>query len=480
MEKKYLPFEGESWEKIVDNAFLPDAEIHVFSERYKRRKEKLMKKHTTDKKPVIRKKTIIAIAAAVAVIAAVPTSAMAGARLYNAHVEKTAEYERGLTIELGEQPLSSGEATVPFDESIYNLSFGYVPENLALYDEGPENAQYPSFGKYSDTARQNGITFTFFSIDNENQIITEDIKYVTDEGSYETEDKAAYTFEKEVGRNETWVVFKNTRYAAQLLVSGVSEDELRTVIDNLELVESDNETAHSYDYYRSVEDENTKIDEAEIDENYSESAHMENKEFMQVGDTIDDGGVNVTVSGARIQKNFDGISTDGIVRPFDYSEYADEEGNILDNERTWYKSGDGVNSLDEEVCTETMPMSIVVIDVVYENTGDAPVEYCVCPNLLNIDEKGNVIFPYGGSTDPERKSDTAVDTMGELLTDNMHFSMETTHKTSKNNLVNLRPGEKAEVQLAYAVFDDYLERFDLYFNPDYGWKTLLSLDEALN
>ncbi len=476
MEKKYLPLEEENWKEIVDKAFAPYGEIHVFSEHYTRRKEKIMKKYSKNK-PVIRKKTILAVAAAAAVIAAVPTSAVAGTRIYNAYVDAPAEYERDLTIEIGENLSVSEEAsTVPFDDSIYNLSFGYVPENLALYDEGPENAQYPSFGKYSDTERQNGITFTFFSIDNESQIVTEDIKYVTDESSYETDDKAVYTFEKEVGWNETWVVFKNTRYAAQLLVRGVSEDDLCTVIDNLELVESDNDTAHSYDYYRSVEDENAEIDEAEIDENYSESAHMENKEFMQVGDTIDDGGVNVTVQDVRIQKNFEGITTDGIVCPFDYSEYADEEGNILDNERTWYKYGNGADTLNEEISTETMPMSIVVIDVVYENTGDAPVEYCVCPKLLNVDENGNVVYSFGGSTDPERKSDTAVDTMGELITDNMHFSMQTTHETSKNNLVNLKPGEKAEVQLAYAVFDDYMERFDNYFNPDYGWKTFLDIN----
>ncbi len=480
MEKKYLPFEDENWEKVVENAFSPDAEIHVFSERYKRRKEKLMKKHTTGKKPVIRKKTIIAIAAAAAVIAAVPTSAMAGARLYSAHVEKISEYERGLTIELGEQLSGDNDETILFDENIYNLSFGYVPSNLTLHDKGPENAQYPSFGKYSDTDCQNGITFTFFSIDNENQTITEDMKYVTDETSYETEDKAVYTFEKEVGWVETWVVFKNTRYAAQLLVNGVSEDDLRTVIDSLELVESDYENAHSYDGYRSIEDENAEMEADASDEYYAESVNMDGMELMSVGDTVNNDGVNVTVSDIRIQKNFDGITTDGIVCPFNYSEYADENGNILDNVRTWYKAGNGVDTLDEELLAETMPMSIVVIDVVYENTGDTPVEYCVCPNLLNVDEKGNVIFHNDGSTDPERKGDIAYDTMDKLLADNMHFSMKTTHKTSKNNLVDLKPGEKAEVQLAYAVFDDYLERFDTYFTYDYGWKTLLSLDEVLN
>lgn len=480
MKKKYLPFEDENWEEIVENAFSPDAEIHVFSERYKRRKEKLMKKHTTGKKTVIRKKTIIAIAAAVAVIAAVPTSAMAGARLYSARVEKTAEYERGLTIEMGDQLSDNNDGTALLDENIYNLSFGYVPSDLTLYDNGPENAQYPSFGKYSDTDHQNGITFTLFSIDNESQTITEDIKYVTDETAYETEDKVVYAFEKEVGWAELWVVFKNTRYAAQLLVNGVSEDDLLAVIDNLELVESEIENAHSYDYYRSIEDKNAEMDDDTGDEYYAESVNMESIELISVGDTVDNDGVNVTVSDIRLQKNFDGITTDGIVCPFDYSEYADENGNILDNIRTWYKAGDGVDTLDEELSTETMPMSIVVIDVVYENTGDTPVEYCVCPNLLNVDEKGNVIFPYDGSTDPERQSDVACDTMSKLLADNMHFSMKTNHETSKNNLVNLKPGEKAEVQLAYAVYDDYLERFDTYFNPTYDWEILLSLNEALN
>ncbi len=470
MKKKYLPIDDESWEKIVDNAFLPGAEIHVFSERYKRRKEKLMKKHTTDKKPVIRKKTIIAIAAAAAVIAAVPTSAMAGARLYNAHVEKTAEYERGLTIELGEQPLSNGEATVPFDESIYNLSFGYVPENLSLYDASPENDLYPSFGKYSDTARQNGITFTFFSIDNENQIITEDIKYVTDEGSYETEDKTAYTFEKEVGRNETWVVFKNTRYAAQLLVSGVSEDELCTVIENMSLVEGDEEKALSYSECTSVaEQTGTNVEDKFSSEAVSDS-------FAVVGEAVGFNGINLTVDSVRMQKSFDGITTDGCNLPYDYSEFMGSDGNISENVRIWYNRGDGVNTLDEEVASENMAMSIIVIDVTLENTTDDVAEWCSDQNIIHGDNNGKVVLK---DSDPEAPGEYASDSMGDLMTDRMAFARETDHETYKNNIINIQPGERVKVKLAYAVLDDYVERFDTYFNMDYGWKTLLDLETAM-
>ena len=62
MQKNYLPIDDEYFDKIAEDAFDPEAEIHVFSDRYQKRKVKLMKKNTenNNRKPVMTKKRIAA------------------------------------------------------------------------------------------------------------------------------------------------------------------------------------------------------------------------------------------------------------------------------------------------------------------------------------------------------------------------------------------------------------------------------------
>lgn len=485
MAKRYLPFEDENWNEIVEDAFSPDAEVHVFSDRYKSRKERLMRKYTkkADKKPVMTKKGIIAVAAAAAVFAAVPASVYAGTRIYNAYVEQPAEYQRDITIELGEpdEAVQTGMDAAVVDSGIYKMSVGYVPEDLKL-DHTEENIDGNVCGfKYGnwDTDDWRSAIFSFFVIDNESRTFSESLKSVTAESTYETDDRIVFIsrldkdFDK---RAEIWIAFKDTKYVAKILaLQEFTDDELKMMAEGLILEESDVECAASYTTYTEYQEwlqaELESGESTEEPDFYKE--HLGEMNLISVGETFSDFDVDVTLDSITYQDTFDGITTDGIGREYDYSQYMNADGTLADNVRTWYKYGDGVNTIDEVDYTETMSAKIMVVNLTYENKGTEEIECCVCPSLRNIDENGDWLIE-----NTSLNGRYAIDSLSNLTTDRMSFSFSTDHENSKNNIAAFKPGEKAQVQLAFIVYDEPVA--DCYLCLDNYHDVYVDLNAALN
>lgn len=265
MAKNYLPFDDEYFDKIVEDAFSTEAEIHVFSDRYKQRKERLMKKNTNRnyKKPVFSKKSIFAMVAAAAVVVAVPTSVYAGSRIYNAYMTEPAKYQRDITIDVGENPSMEIKA----------LNVGWVPEDMKMHS----GAEHTSLMKYgADTDDMRGISVFFWKIPTGDSVFHESITNAVNTNSYTDVNGndvvvIAHSQESQERHDEAWVAFKDTPYAAQVYIMGdVSDEERDKVLQNLSLESWDTEVAMDWsenqeseetaEYYEVV----TKIDPASI------------------------------------------------------------------------------------------------------------------------------------------------------------------------------------------------------------------------
>ncbi|MBQ8687837.1 MAG: hypothetical protein IJ512_04735 [Ruminococcus sp.] len=472
MAKNYLPFEDENWNQIVEDAFAPDAEVHVFSARYQRKKMRLMNQNT-QKKPVLRRKGLIVAAACIATAIVIPTTAFAGSRIYNAFVEQPAEYQRDITIELGESAETSqtDDGAVVVDSGTYKMSVGYVPDDLK-FDHAEENADGNVCGfKYGNwgTDDWRSATFSLFVIDNETRTFNETLKNVTAESTYETDDRIVFIsrlnkdFDK---RAEIWVAFKDTKYVAKILaLQEFTEDELKMMAEGLVLEKSDVECASSYTTYTEYQEwlQAELEAAASTDEPEFYKEHMGEMNLISVGETFSDFDVDVTLDSITFQDTFDGITTDGIGREYDYSKYMNADGTLADNIRTWYTKGDGVNTIDEVSETETMSARIMVVNLTYENKGTEEIEYCICPGLRTIDENGDWLIE---NTSIDGRY--AIDSLSDLTVDRLGFSFSTDHENSKNNLAAFKPGEKAQVQLAFIVYDepaaDYYLCLDTYQN----------------
>lgn len=484
MEKRYLPFEDENFDEIVEEAFAPDAEVHVFSDRYKSRKERLMRKYTkkADKKPVMTKKGFIAVAAAAAVFAAVPASVYAGTKLYNAYMEKPAEYQRDITIELGDaaETVQTGMDAAVVDSGIYKMSVGYVPEDIKLEataENEDGNVNSFKYGTYG-TEEWRSALFDFFVIDNESRTFSESLKSVTAESTYETDDRIVFIsrldkdFDK---RAEIWVAFKDTKYVAKILaLQEFTDDELKMMAEGLVLEESDVEVASSYTTYTEFQEQlQAQLENSDVSEPDFYKENLGEMNLISIGETFSDFDVDVTLDSITYQDTFDGITTDSVGREYDYSKYMNADGTLADNVRTWYTMGDGVNTIDEVDYTETMSAKIMVVNLTYENKGAEEIEYCVCPGVRPVDENGDWLIENKSFDDRY-----AVDSLNALGCDDGFFSFSTDHENSKNNIAAFKPGEKAQVQLAFIVYDEPVA--DYYLCLDTYQDVYVDLNAATN
>lgn len=457
MAKSYLPFDDEYFDKIVEDAFSTEAEIHVFSDRYKQRKERLMKKNTNRnyKKPVFSKKSIFAMVAAAAVVVAVPTSVYAGSRIYNAYMTEPAKYQRDITIDVGENPSMEIKA----------LNVGWVPEDMKMHS----GAEHTSLMKYgADTDDMRGISVFFWKIPTGDSVFHESITNAVNTNSYTDANGnevivIAHSQESQERHDEAWVAFKDTPYAAQVYIMGdVSYEERDKVLQNLSLESWDTEVAMDWsenqeseetaEYYEVV----TKIDPASI-----KLANI-GKPIKTVEEGLEKGtySVEATINDIRIQNNFDGITTDSFNNSADYSEYTNPDGTVKDNIRTWYRRGDGVNTLDEKDYEETLAQSVVVVDVTYKNTGDIDWYECICPSMVRIDDDGNILNYTQESEDMYYN-----ESMHDLKVDDMMFSISTDYAMSKNNLEPFKAGDTVNVQIAFLVNTEDLPDLYLMLQP---------------
>lgn len=458
MAKNYLPFDDEHFDNIVEDAFSPEAEVHVFSDRYKKRKERLMKKNTkrTYNKPVFSKKSIFAIVAAAAVVVAVPTSVYAGTRIYNAYMTEPAKYQRNITIDAGENPSMEIKA----------LNVGWVPDDMKMH-EGME--EHTSLMKYSaNTDDMRGISVLFWKIPTGDDIFQESIKGAVTSDSYTDSNGnnvilIGHSQDFQERHDEALVAFKDTPYVAQVYIMGdVSNEERDKILENLSLESWDTEVAMDWsENQRSEEPEDNYEIIKKVDPSSIKLAEV-GKPIVTVEDWLEEGtySVEATINDIRIQNNFDGITTDSFNNSADYSEYTNPDGTVKDNIRTWYRYGDGVNTITEKVSEETLAQSVVVVDVTYKNTGDIDWYECICPSMVRIDDDGNLLDYTQRSEDMYYN-----DSMHDLKVDDMMFSISADYAMSKNNIEPFKAGDTVNIQIAFLVNTEDLPNLYLMLQP---------------
>lgn len=407
------------------------------------------------KKNIRMKKTHIIAACAAAALIIVPTSAIAYEYI-SARIEKTGTYQNTVTIT--PQETQAAEDAAQF----MALDIGWLPEGYSLS---------PS-GKYHNHENGGGITCQYIKLPKD-LVVSEQINNSISSEQYAMNGKQIMISERAKGltnvydeifyNHEIWVVFDGTGYAAHAwLTSDLDTAAAKAFAEGLTLTPSDVETAG--DYYPeetgnivSADNSAPKVLREELNLiTIGESAEI-NYTGIYAEDTI-----SMTVTDAWLQKNFDGI--DG-----DYSEYLDENGNVADLVRTWYNPGNGVDTLDEEVLSETIPQNVLVVKATYTNDSDHAVEHTIFPTLFTI--RDNVAQRNGHLESDIAERNTEF--LHPLKSDGCFFCIQSESGMHKNN-ITIPAGESVDVQLAYLVGDDMLD--SLYMNMHLNF-TLTAFDE---
>ncbi len=278
----------------------------------------------------------VLVAASVAVLG---TCGFAANMAYRAFTEKTATYQYFVNIEPESEIINSNTPM--------KLVLNGVPEDMHYNEDGPYAGKYHTDNPDDGRA----LTTNFMKVPEGG--IHEPIKFATGSESWTTESgNTAIYFEKDRGWNQVWISFAGTEYAVQLYADGFSMEEIKTLAEGAELVETEEEVAYEwFDRYETA------------DESYVEPTQTLDH-VISVGDTVKMpwfGDIEVTVNSLIAQDDFAGIATDCIGQDRDYSEYLAENGTIK-SDWQMVKLGDGTEELDEVIKEEAVTCKLIVME----------------------------------------------------------------------------------------------------------------------
>lgn len=370
-------------------------------------------------------------AAIIAVLLVVPTGVYAANKAYQAYVEHAEKYQYVINIDNTEAVVSTP----------MKLQLDYVPEDLHYNEDGPFQGKYTT-PEYTD---DRGMTCVFYKMPDDG--IKTAIDYTLESETWTTDKgNTAILLKRDMGWNQLWVAFTDTNYAAQIYVNGFTEDEVRQLADGASLIKSDEEAAFAWQEPKTtvVEAENQKFGKV-----------------VSVGDVVDwyfCENVEVKIDSLTVQGDFNGITTDAIGRPMDYSKYISVDGTI-ETSRQIIKYGDGKNSLNTVEKSDTVTEKVIVLELSVTNTGNNVAESVnFCPALVE-NKEGTVVrkvFSNEGYSINRAELDNL---------DKEFFSFETNHESSKNNLINLQPGEIATVKICFLIDEDQFENSYIQLAP---------------
>ena len=464
MKHDSFPYNDAEWNKIVENAFAPDAQPHVFSERYTRQKQDIQHQmevsHMKQHKFRMKKSLTAAVAVAAAIVV-IPTAVYASTQIRGYFQNGGGEYQQEMVIPKNDS----------VSDQIMALQVGWMPEDMATD---------PSSGKYRDPSGR-AISMFFYKIDSQEAALTHTVNYSVSQetltcGSntvlYAVTDTTGLSG-KDVFDKDVWVAFPDSNYAVQLYATtGVTKEEIEKIAENLSLTPSDKETAELWS--GEPQEETGGTDEVYKVDDYT---------IQQIGDTIrsdfyddDDRYSRVTakLNSVSLQDNFDGLpAVDDIGNPIDYSQYLNADGTVKDDVRTWYSRGDGVNTLDTKIKEETVPQRVLVMHLTYTNECSITQEICVCPSL--IQKNGDSMDYNEVACEPMTDTTYCNGTLGELKYGEF-FLFSTDREHSKNNITNVAPGESVDATVAFLMDADEVQ--NLYADIlGGGGQTVISLGD---
>lgn len=518
--KKHIP-DSTEWKKIVDEAFSSD-ETHTFSENYNMKKQALQKGTVMKKNNILMNLTVAAAAFAVVAfptgiyLATRTSETTPAAELPADEVETTSEDEVTVADDTSEEfisQVSDTEVTITdgkedgqvneeihqFTEdnidydTIYDLEYGWLPEGLEYQEDDS-----PYGRKFHNWTTEDGMTPIFTKV-MEGVTYTEDtgnpeIATTKDEWLLDGKTVSMYYRSTYIPDNPEYnfgriafIYFDNTPYVLQLYVTdGISEEDFRKIIDNVHLVPSDTETAYAYtlEEERMLKDYNATSENTEFTVGSYENMgiSVEDSTIAQVGEKVYEknpdiwGNVSAKVTGVRFDNDFNGLTTDGIGLDADYSEYLNEDGTLVENVRKWIEFENGT---EIEHGTETVPVSVMTVNITYTNNDTEPVDdYCICPTLQTKYDgyffKQRICDIVKTESELETNGMDCIDTFRYLTADDMHFSFSCPNQSDKNN-IHLDAGESTEVTLAYIVEDKHRDNLYLSLN-DNGFVDLSNIE----
>lgn len=439
-----------------------------------------VKKHLQDTKAAniqtrrVRKRTGARVAAAADVcVLATSTIAYAGVKLYHMFLEKQGAYSivTGIKTEG-----STGKIDLPEKIHDIDISAGYIPEGMEWVDE--LHLEYPEHD------RTGGFSFASALLDGDDLSKVMQDKNVVDSeertfGSYEGVYLKYNDLAEDGSFNQRIYLLCPDVYRVITVYIGddISKEDAMKVVENLAITESDTmmETAGLDTWSEMVSPEESlgetsltsiaddKLPVHQIGEAFDLSAFGEDSD----GHYTTENQISVCVDSVRVEDDLRLLDQKYV--PEEWMAAVGADGKLVNNTLSYVKSGDGVDSVDEIVKTENMKQKLVYATVTYTNKSDREMNHMLyIGTLMLMNHKDGAYQIYH----PQEQTGDYYD---RVIWDGVADAAEMTYSSiyedygnGGNYISSLKPGERIQVNMAWIVNENDLNKMYLNLNGDGG------------
>lgn len=422
----------------------------------------------------VSKRTGARVAAAAAVcVLATSTIAYAGVKLYHMFLEKQGAYSivTGIKTEG-----STGKIDLPEKIHDIDISAGYIPEGMEWVDE--LHLEYPEHD------RTGGFSFASALLDGDDLSKVMQDKNVVDSeertfGSYEGVYLKYSDLAEDGSFNQRIYLLCPDVYRVITVYIGddISKEDAMKVVENLAITESDTmiETAGLDTWSEMVSPEellgeasltsiaDDKLPVHQIGEAFDLSAFGEDSD----GHYTTENQISVCVDSVRVEDDLRLLDQKYV--PEEWMAAVGADGKLVNNTLSYVKSGDGVDSVDEIVKTENMKQKLVYATVTYTNKSDREMNHMLyIGTLMLMNHKDGAYQIYH----PQEQSGDDYD---RVIWDGVADAAEMTYSSiyedygnGGNYISSLKPGERIQVNMAWIVNENDLNKMYLNLNGDGG------------
>lgn len=412
-------------------------------------------------------------AAAVAALCALgfSTVAYAGYQLYTMYVEKQGKYgiSAGITMEKGTTFFA-----VPDEIPQVKIQAGYIPEGMEWADDASGKTRL----FYSETPDQGGISIGTVLLDSDDtdQILTETGVIESEKRTFGSREGIYLRFQDlEQDKTFNQVIYLLCPKEYQVVIMNIGDDVTKEdavkFAENISLVKTGEmektENLYSWSEYVSPETEEAEPLETSIAENelpvvkpgewleQRVTGETENGEYLELDE------VQMRVDSVQVSDDLSLL--DGAVLPDGWKEALGSDGKLAVNNLSYIKRGDGVETLDQVVKTETIDQKLLYVTVTYKNPTETPVYHMLyLGSLMLIEQKDGTYSVRDMETGNFQKDGVEYDFVkgdGVASSTGMaYYSIHDEYGNGGNYIPVLNPGEELQVNMAWIVNEPELSK----------------------
>lgn len=414
-------------------------------------------KYRKKRKDTVRRMLVASMVAALALA----TTVGAGV-VYQMHNEKVGKYGVKTKIE-GQQTAETENLGAKTD--YVELTTSYLPDGMVQTEEG----------KYSfeDNYMEGGISMVVYRLPQNEKVDDLLSTDVAESEELEVGGRPAVYLEKvSSAAKKLYVIYAEHGYMLEMFAfPDVTKDEMIRIAEGLTVAPTEKTEGNcvmqlcDWNQTEEAEEKGEPVDsdsdrEFSFDKTKMENTHAIGESINMEHAGIDNmPGLTATVTSVELSDN-SSILADGMLDA-DAMKAFDADGNLLPMKLEYKKSGDGINTTDEVVKTETLPQKIVYATVKYENNGTETLhDIMYNGGIAFLEEKGSQMqFADYFLLSDEEKASIGCD-YREL--ERIGFSQEVylsdvTGGERNNNYINeLKPGESVTVHFAFKIPEEKL------------------------